>query len=147
MKTPPFLTDLLFAPGQHTHSIGLALVPTQAEMLTYLPLEDASQHTPVPEAGGGPPRAACYFDFEGKTKFGYVIFSEETLTPSLIVHELTHAAMFFVNTCVMTSAVVQAKSEEDQTNYYDEACAHTVELLCEQAFTLLFNWLRKSHVL
>lgn len=138
MKTPSFLTELYFAPGQHPHYIGLVIVPTLAEM--HQILESLGGMTPhVPEAGGGPPRAAYYCDHDGSTKLGFTIFSGENLDPGILVHELTHAASHFVNCFVMTSATVQAKSEEEQQDYYEEALAHTVENLFDQAFEYIYG--------
>jgi len=146
MKTPPFLTELLFAPGQHPHSIGVVIVPTLAEMHQILASSGAS--TPhIIEAGGGPPRAAfwCDYDNPDKTKLGYVIFAGEALDPSIMVHELTHAASFFVNCYVMRSKAVQAKEIEEQHDYFDEALAHTIETLFEQLFEFVYTAAPLSH--
>ena len=137
---PEFLTEILFAPGQHPHSIGVVIVPTLAEMHQILGSSGGS--TPhIIEAGGGPPRAAffCDYDSQDKTKLGFVIFAGEALSPAIMVHELTHAASFFVTCYVMTSAAVRAKAEEEQQDYYEEAIAYTIEALFQQLFEFVYT--------
>jgi len=142
MRTKYLIAELLFAPDQHPNSIELVVAPSLAEMREILEAEDAD-YDPVPEAGSGPTGAACVYDFDAKTKHGFVIFAEENLTPSLMVHELSHAAQAFIQSKVMTAKQVKAKSEEDQLIYFDEVCATVTELLCEQAFEKLFIFTRR----
>ena len=145
-RIPTFLTELLLSPEQHPHSIGVVIVPTLAEM--HQILESSGASTPhIIEAGGGPPRAAfwCDYESEDKTKLGYVIFAGEAINPAIMVHEITHAASFFVNCYVMTSAAVSAKAEEEQQDYYEEALAHTIETLFEQLFEFVYTAAPLSH--
>lgn len=136
-QLPPIPFKLKFAPDQHPHCIGLVMVATVAEMCAILETLDG-EHVLLPEAGGGPPMAVCCYNHDGPVEFGFVMFAEETLSVGVMVHELSHAALRFVSDKVMTSANVQAKSEQEQNDYFDEALAHTIEALTEQAFPILF---------
>lgn len=83
--------------------------------------------------------ACCCMDYDSHDLAGgFVLFAHEKLTRPIVVHELVHAGMGWVAVRSMASEEVQAMSDREQQEYYDEACARVVEHLYEQAEALLW---------
>lgn len=129
--------NLWFCPGQYAFLIKLAVVESLDDLEELLAGVDA-EPVRVVEAGGGQRLAGCLFDHDAAYDLGYVVLAREAMRPEIVVHELVHAGLCFVNAKVMPSKQVQAKSEEEQMEYFEEACATVIENLSKQAFALLY---------
>lgn len=124
---------LLFAPGQQPDCVALVLVDTCAELRETVATWGG-------HAVDDDMEACCCFDFDAVGRdYGFMIFAREKLTRALLVHECTHAALAFVGAEVMPSETVTAMAENEQAEYYDEACARVCEHLFEQAEQLLWS--------
>lgn len=82
--------------------------------------------------------ACCCWNYGAKGPLhGFLLFAREKLTRRLIVHEVTHAALLFVNHRVMHAPEVQAMDDQERSDYYEEAVAQITESLFAQAEELL----------
>jgi len=80
--------------------------------------------------------AFCRYDFDSTGNcVGQLVFWNKSL--KTIVHECVHAAMAFYNHKIHASEEVQAMTEEDQVNYYEEALAVLTENLFGQVIGLV----------
>jgi hypothetical protein len=82
--------------------------------------------------------ACCCWNYGAKGPLhGFLLFAREKLTRRLIVHEVTHAALLFVNHRVMRAPEVQAMDDQERSEYYEEAVAQITESLFAQADEML----------
>ena len=80
--------------------------------------------------------AFCSHDFDSAENcVGQLVFLDKS--PKTIVHECVHAAMAFYNHKVYSSKEVQAMTEEEQIDYYEEALAVLTENLFGQVVELV----------
>lgn len=129
----PQLGRLDFAPGQHPNGLALVLVETAEEL-------QAAVAAWIGEPIESDMEACCCYDCDAPgPDHGFLILCREHLTRSHLVHECTHAALLFASQQVMRSAAVQAMSEAEQCDYYDEAVAQMVEALYRQGDWMLFG--------
>lgn len=136
--TPPSiaaLTDLgplLFSPGEHPNFIGLRIAP---DLATLRAAESAFLHGKAESDT----LACCCFDCDSPgPDHGFLLFARGHFTRATVVHECVHAAALFINQHVMHSAAVQAMSESEQFEYYQEALAQITERLFAQADAILY---------
>ena len=123
--------NIFFAPEQLPDYIKLKLVANQKEFDEFAASwnDDAKEDT----------YAACFLDADSKgPDFGYIVFRKDCLNRGLIVHEVTHAAMFFCANILMESPEIKTLSEKEQTEYFEEACARITEFLFNQIDPILF---------
>jgi hypothetical protein len=132
VRSGAWLGSLLFAPGQHQNHVRLALVDTLADLRKHVK-EWRGRREPMSTV------ACCCWDHDSRgPDHGFVMLAREQLSRAILVHELTHAGLLFVNQHVMASEAVLKMSECAQGDYYHEACAEVIEKLYTQAEALLW---------
>lgn len=126
------ITNLVFAPEQAPHWIELRLVETKEEL-----------HAEVSAFSGEPCDPDIYgccclhTEEEDHTgRIGFVILCRTHLSRAVLVHELVHAGMHFVEFFSMPEF---SGTNKEKKEYFQEACAIIIENLFVQAEkTLLF---------
>lgn len=129
MKSHEFV---LFAPKQHECGMDAIVAETREDFFRHAAA--CGDDVPVPEMYG-----FCFFDPESEgPNYGKLVFLRANLDRAVVVHEVVHAALLFVQHVVMQSAEVLAMSEEEKGEYYHEACAQVSEALFVQVAQAFF---------
>lgn len=121
-----------FSPKEHAHGLDAIVCETREDFFRHALI--VSGERPDPDM-----RAFCWFDHESKGPgYGKLVFLRQHLDRSIVVHECVHGAMLFVQHVVMASEAVVVMTEEEQADYYHEACAQVTQMLFEQVTRAFF---------